>query len=273
MATSSQGDFGRRVLRTYDDRRALQESVSKSVDLSVIAGANPYAQAEIRAGHPIASDLVVGQQQACQMASMFLDLTDFTGRTYWDAPTDVANLAHAILSAFTVAVEHWNGYVLGLRGDGLYAGFGPEQSGTVPCVKALACAAYALHEVETSLNPQLRVRDIEPVKARAGADWGTAVFVRSGSAGTNEVNVVGFTPNFAAKCEKVANSWEVIVGQGLVEQVPDRALFTEHAKSPKPFQRSYDRRSYRYYKYSWRQIVSEFDEEIVGKPLPSIIGT
>jgi adenylate cyclase len=272
VSAGTQSDFGAQVLRTYDDRRTRQDAVRKGLDLSVVASTTPYASAEIRTGHPIGDGLAIGQQRSCDMASLFLDLTDFTGRTFWDPPADVANLAHAILSAFTVLVEQCRGYVLGLRGDGLYAGFGPNDTARGACIPGLICAARALHEAETSLNPQLEDRDLVPVKVRAGIDWGNAVFVRSGTQSTNEVNVVGFTPNFAAKCEKKAKSWQVVAGEGLVNQMPSGDLFVDHEDSPKSYQREYQVRKYFFYDYRWRRLVKNLDSEIIGQRLPSISG-
>ena len=151
--------------------------------------------------------------------------------------------------------------MLGLRGDGLFAGFGPS-AGPVAAAYAAQAAAASLDGVENYLNPRLRGAGLEPVQARAGADYGSATFVRSGTSETSEVNVIGFTSNFAAKCEKAANSWEFVVGEGFAAQIRDHGLLSQHERSPKSYQRHGERRTYDFFDYKWRRVVPEVDSSI-----------
>jgi adenylate cyclase len=86
---------------------------------------------------------------------------------------------------------------------------------------ALDACAFALDAVEREVNPRLETRGIAPVQARAGLDYGRITFVRSGCREHSEINPLGFAANFAAKCEKTANLWEIVVGEGLAEVLPD----------------------------------------------------
>ncbi|WP_406816525.1 adenylate/guanylate cyclase domain-containing protein [Mycobacterium sp. M23085] len=260
--TTSQ--FGDAVMRDFRRRQLVQQ---RSVTAST--GAELEAKA---LGHPAFENLVVGESRATSLVAVFLDLTDFTGRTFWDDETEVANLAHAVLSGFVSVVCAFGGYPLGLRGDGLFAGFGPGDP-RVDSVCALSACAFALNAVENGLNPQLDKAGIHRVQARAGLDYGRITFVRTGSRLHNEVNAIGFAANFAAKCEKKAKSWEIIIGQNIAEQLPDAAAFSEHEKSPKPYQRNYERRYYKFYDYWWRTTLPYLPgaiEQINGNPTSTI---
>lgn len=256
MPTELGDRFGRSVLSNFT--RLQERSLGKSyLNESLLASA-----AEIRTGHPLFSDLEIGEQRSSDLASVFLDLSNFTGRTFWDDPEDVAFLAHAVLSGFTEVVKNLGGHVLGLRGDGLFAAFGPTSDPAVAVgVAATACAA-ALEGVKEVLNPQLRYRNIDPVVARAGADYGTAVFVRSGIASTSEVNVIGFASNFAAKCEKSANAWELVVGETFASHINVKSHLFTHAESPKKYTREYQTKSYNFYNYSWKHLLPEVDSTV-----------
>jgi adenylate cyclase len=226
-------------------------------------------------GHPQFANLAVGERASCDMVSVFLDLTDFTGRTFWDDADDAASLAHSVLTAFSDVVQKLGGHVLGLRGDGLYAGFGPTGNGSdvIAAAAALTACAASLDAIKSSLNPRLQYRDIAPLQARAGLDYGKTTFVRSGTASGSEVNVIGFAPNFAAKCEKRALSWEVVAGEGLHNLMGGGALFREHSKSPKTYQRDGERRTYKYFDVHWATLVSSVDStiaEINGHPLGTL---
>lgn len=211
-----------------------------------------------RSGHPDFENLELGQLRRSRIASLFLDLSNFTGRTFWDDDREVAELAHSVLSGFALVVRDLGGHVLGLRGDGLYAGFGPHEDEALVTSCAGLAAAVALDVVEAGVNNELRKRGIAPLQARAGIDYGDVTFVRSGVSNASEVNVVGFSANFAAKAEKIANSWEVVVGEGFMTTLPSSALISNHPKSPKPFQRDGEVRRYRYGELRWRSTVSEY---------------
>ena len=223
-------------------------------------------------GHPQFASLQVGEMGSANVASVFLDLSGFTSRTFWESPQDSARLAHAVLSGFASVVRSLGGHVLGLRGDGLFASFGPSHDAISVSV-ALAAAAASLHAVESDLNPRLSAVGISPVIARAGVDFGELVFVRSGDETSSEVNVVGFSANFAAKCEKFANAWEIVVGEGAASVLPSRISLTSRDGSPKLFQHEGNRRSYHYYDFSWRKMLSEVEgliQDVDGLPLENI---
>jgi len=126
----------------------------------------------------------------------------------------MVDLAQAVLTQLVEVIVENGGHVLGLRGDGVFACFGgPGSDKVVDVSLALGAAAFALDATEGALNELLALSGLEPVRVRAGADHGRPNFVRTGVAGASEVNVIRFAANFAAKCEKVANSWELVVGE------------------------------------------------------------
>lgn len=267
MSTELGWAFGTKVLGNY---ATLQESRLRK---SALSEALTASAAQIRTGHPMFEDLGVGQQRSCEMVSVFLDLTNFTGRTFWDDQADVSALAHAVLSGFTDVVTKLGGHVLGLRGDGLFASFGPTHIPAIEvAVAATACAA-ALDGVRNHLNPMLLGRGIEPVIARAGADFGTATFVRSGTNETSEINVIGFASNFAAKCEKSAAAWQLVVGQGFADHIASKSLLLGHEDSPKRYTRKGVTQSYSFFQCSWDHLLSDVDStvsELGGNPLELI---
>ncbi|SMC71785.1 Adenylate cyclase, class 3 [Janibacter indicus] len=205
-------------------------------------------------GHPDYETLDIGERRTAPMVTVFLDLTNFTGRTFWDDQDEVVDLAHAVLSGFVEVVNLFGGHPLGLRGDGLFAGFSPGQP-EVTGAMALAACAFALDGIEREVNPWLDGRRIARIQARAGLDYGQTTFVRSGSRERSEINPLGFAANFAAKCEKKAKSWEIVVGQGLRELLPEYPHFVEHHASPKTYTRDYKSRLYRFYDYRWRNTL------------------
>lgn len=139
---------------------------------------------------------------------------------------------------------------------------------------ALSACAFALDAVKVEVNPRLELRGIRPVQARAGLDYGPITFVRSGTQTRSEINPLGFAANFAAKCEKTANSWEIVVGQSLTGLLPGYSHLVEHENSPKEYDRDYEKRYYRFYDYRWRNTIPHLDgatEALHGRPTSSVL--
>ena len=192
--------FADRIMRDFRARQSRATGYfEKSMSASANAGSSLLLESKTL-GHPDFEDLDIGEMRTAPMAAVFLDLRRFTARTFWDDPVMTASLAHAVLGGFVEVVQQFGGYPLGLRGDGLFAGFSPGDE-QFTAVAALMGCAQALHLVRTEVNPRLQREGIAPVQARAGVDYGDIVFTRTGAVTNSEVNPVGFAANFASKCE------------------------------------------------------------------------
>ncbi|TWF80026.1 class 3 adenylate cyclase [Pseudonocardia hierapolitana] len=264
--------FARDVMGAYRSFGLAEKSLSESVRASA---AETIEQMARPMGHPAFAGLGLGERGHCDAAVAFLDLSAFTARTFWDCPDDVVRLARAVLTQLTEVVHDFGGHVLGLRGDGVFACFGGPDSRhpDVDTSAALGACAFALDATQGALNNLLKLDGLAPVQLRAGADHGRLDFERTGIAGTSEVNVIGFAANFAAKCEKTANSWELVVGAGLADLIPDKSLLVEHSNSPKVYQRDYQKKTYAFYDFRWRSLLPELQgtrEDLAGAPISRV---
>lgn len=249
-----QDQFAQNVLRSYGGYTQVLES--KALRASV-----QHEVLQQPMGHPDFAGLEIGETGHCDAAVAFIDLTNFTGRTFWDEPASVVALAQAVLTQVIEIVVEVGGHVLGLRGDGVFVCFGgPRQhEPRAQSAVAIGACAFALDATQSALNGLLRLHGLEPIQMRAGADYGRLDFVRTGTNTASEVNVIGFAANFAAKCEKYARSWEVVVGENMAEQITAPGILTLHPESPKEYQRDYRRRSYSFYKVNWRSFLPHMD--------------
>lgn len=266
MAPYSKAQFGTRVAENYASRR-------RQGYLFASAESGQGTALETRSlGHPGFADLAVGERRTEPMVAVFLDLTNFTGRTFWDSQEEVVDLAHAVLTGFIEVVSSYGGFPLGLRGDGLFAGFSPGDD-QFAALMALASCAFALDAVETAINPWLESQGMAHVQARAGADFGPITFVRTGNRNHSEINPLGFAANFASKCEKTAKSWEVVVGAGIADLFPNNPDFVEHQDSPKRYTRNYKTQDYKFYDFRWRNtlgLLPGVTEALDGVPTSEI---
>jgi adenylate cyclase len=93
-----------------------------------------------------------------------------------------------------------------------------------------------------------------------------------GSPVGSEVNVLGFAANFASKCEKIANSWEMVAGQSLAALLPADDV-EMHEESPHRYTRDGDIRRYHFYEVSWIRYLKHVEgisEQLAGRPVSAV---
>lgn len=256
MTIRTADQFATRVLETYRSRSEPMTFAAKASEAAA-SGVVPF-------GHPLFETLAVGAQRRLPMTSVYLDLSAFTARTFWEDLGDVTDLALAVLTQVALTVQSYGGHVLGLRGDGLYAGWGSVGSDPeIDTALALGGSAFALDATRGALNNLLEASGIAPVRMKVGVDHGEVMFVRVGGRMQSEVNVVGFSANFAAKCEKVAHSWDIVVGEGASKWVTPE-LVSLHPDSPKTYTRGVERRTYSFSTFHWDR--PDVLDAVVGIP-------
>ncbi|MFE2423646.1 adenylate/guanylate cyclase domain-containing protein [Streptomyces hokutonensis] len=240
-------------------RKSILESVSRATQM----------------GHPDFAHLPLGGSGTCMGVTAFIDMAAFTARTFWDDPQDVLWLNMAVLTQVAKTVQGFGGHVLGLRGDGVFACFGDKRMADmkVAAGACVAACAFILDGAKGPLNEALEARGMEPVRLRAGADFGDLSFVRIGTETASEVNVVGFAANFASKCEKHAGAWGLVVGEELASLLPESDI-SLHEQSPKRYVRKGEERRYRFYDVSlpvYLKLGELVQEQLNGRPLSAIV--
>ncbi|AUX35791.1 uncharacterized protein SOCE836_079900 [Sorangium cellulosum] len=147
---------------------------------------------------------------------LFVDMRSSTRRAYELGAAKTYITMHSLLPALAHIVAEQNGYIVGFRGDGLFAVFGIDSNGN-PSIGAkavgTACQAgcYMVEAVEAAVNPILEAFDIPgDVAVGVGVDAGEIVITKIGLQGMWEITAYGDAVNRAAKlCSK--GSGQVIV--------------------------------------------------------------
>lgn len=269
----NRAEFAESVMRRISDFE--RSDIRKKYALAGADSLQASAATTPPLGHPDFADLPLGASGCTDAVAMFLDLRRFTARSFWDPPEQIIRVNVAVISELAAAVEQHGGYILGFRGDGVFAcfdGAGLLDARGVAGI-AIGTAAWALDAVQNALNVLLDLSGIEPVQVRAGLDYGRLDFVRIGSPAGSEVNVLGFAANFAAKCEKAALAWEVVVGESMAALLPDADL-THHVKSPTQYSRAGQTRSYHFYDVALGKYLRHIQgvaDELDGRPVSAVL--
>lgn len=160
MATQTpQQRFATNVMATYRSPSLLSKSVT---EFSVRESRG------VTARHPDFEGLRIGESGSCDLCTAFLDLSSFTWRTFWEPPEDCVRLAVAVLNQVCVIVEELGGHVLGLRGDGVFTGWGDAQAD--PEVSVTLCLAACALSLDACQGPLRRVAALG--RHRAGEPQG-----------------------------------------------------------------------------------------------------
>jgi adenylate cyclase len=237
-----------RVVKAYDP--ASSDRVYKAAE-STRARSTLHQEALATpspAEHPDFANLEVGERRAGSFASFFIDLSDFTARSVFEPVEQLADFTELVLSAYWDSVEGHGGYVLDVRGDGLLAGFGGVGAqANAEINRALEAMAFCLRATRDTLNPELTQAGLHPTDVKVSGDWGDVLALRIG----NRINYLGASINVAAKLEKFAAEFTLVVGGDLAGKGPSAPL-TPHPDSP--YQISYgttQTKSYPFFVVTW----------------------
>jgi len=154
-------------------------------------------------------------------AILFVDLRESTKRALKIGPKKTYLTMHALLPALAFAVEQYGGYVVGFRGDGLFAIFGLNESGYNEnpfdqgkvIAQACSCGQWMIEAVAKVVNPALEERSCAGnLHIGIGVDSGTVVVTKIGFLYADEVTAYGDSVNAAAKISNASNN-NVIVSE------------------------------------------------------------
>ncbi|WP_437804516.1 adenylate/guanylate cyclase domain-containing protein [Sorangium sp. So ce693] len=156
---------------------------------------------------------------------LFVDMRGSTRRANELGAEKTYITMHALLPALAHIVAEHGGYVVGFRGDGLFAVFGIDEHGNSSAgagAVATACMAgcFMVEAVKYAVNPILGFFGIPgDVSVGVGVDAGEIVITRIGLENMYEITAYGDAVNRAAKlCSK--GGGEVIVSTSAEQKIP-----------------------------------------------------
>ncbi len=165
------------------------------------------------------SNDAVGGPERRQLTVMFIDLV---GSTAMSAATDVEDF-RAVMNAYqetcTSVIQAHGGTVAKYMGDGILAYFGYPETTEHSAERAARAGLEIIHKV-SRLNPIPNIA----LSTRVGAATGQVIvgdLIGTGS--SQERQVVGDTPNLAARLQALANPNEFVIGELTCQLV--KALF------------------------------------------------
>ncbi|WP_165839949.1 ATP-binding protein [Motiliproteus coralliicola] len=145
-----------------------------------------------------------------QLTVMFCDLVGSTALSQASDPEDFRDLIHRFQHCCTEVIEQFDGYIARYMGDGMLVYFGYPRAAELDAERAVRAGLELVRRVEQLPHP-----DGQPLRARVGVETGLVVagdVIGQGAAAEHEV--LGDTPNIAARLQAVANPGWVVIGPG-----------------------------------------------------------
>ena len=186
--------------------RELDGDDGKS-DEATVSSTNKPALAD---DTPEAAPVPGGERR--QLTVMFCDLVGSTELSSRFDPEDLGEIIGSFRDTCVRVITQFDGYIAKYMGDGILVYFGYPQSLERDAERA-ARSGLGIVEAIAELNEGLRGRDGLELAVRIGIDTGPVVVGEViGEDYSEEISVVGETPNIAARLQGLAQPNQVVLG-------------------------------------------------------------
>ena len=146
-----------------------------------------------------------------QITVMFCDLVDSVSLSQRCDPEDLRSIIHLYHRECGATIARNQGQVVQFLGDGIMAQFGFPLAAE-DSARAAVRAALAFRAVLPALNEKLANAHGEQIRFRIGIHTGLAIVGR-GADGTRVTEIIGDTPNVAARLQGLAPPNEVVISE------------------------------------------------------------
>lgn len=158
-----------------------------------------------------------------QVTVLFCDLVGATRLSTLLDPEELEEVLHEYRRAVAGAIERFGGRLHPTLGDGLMASWGYPRAAEDDADRAVLAGLAGLAAVQTTSVPGR-----ERLQARVGIHTGIAVISDTVLGGRREIgNLVGETPNLAARLQTVAETNTVVISEQTLELVRGRCQVRE----------------------------------------------
>ncbi|WP_421870595.1 ATP-binding protein [Motiliproteus sp.] len=166
----------------------------------------------------IQEDLNSSHVERRQLTVMFCDLVGSTALSQGCDPEDFRDLIHRFQHCCTEVIEQFDGYIARYMGDGMLVYFGYPRAGELDAERAVRAGLELTSRVGLLPHPNGK-----PLQARVGIETGLVVAGDViGQGAVQEHEVLGDTPNIAARLQAVAEPGWVVIGPGTRRVVDKR---------------------------------------------------
>ncbi len=184
--------------------------------------------AGVGTGSTTATDIATMTAEHRQITVLFCDLVGWTALSRRHNPEDLSDALNECRALWTAAIERYDGFVAQHLGDGLMAYFGHPQAHEDDAERAILAGLDIVAAMEQL--QQSKARSInQSLAIRVGIATGKVLVNKTTTGALKEVDVLGYTPNFAARLQALASANSVLVSATTASLARHRFHFAERA--------------------------------------------
>ncbi len=154
------------------------------------------------------------------VTALFSDIRGFTSLSEKLMPETVVQILNEYFADMTPIVFAHGGLLDKYMGDGLMALFGVPYQGEMMAADAVA-AAIDMQRTMIGVNEGLREKGLSEIAIGIGINTGQATVGYMGSQERTDYTAIGDTINLAARLEKQAQPWQILISRSTRELISD----------------------------------------------------
>lgn len=162
-----------------------------------------------------------------QITVLFSDIVGWTALSTEFDSEDLSEIISDCRARWTKAIERYDGFVAFRLGDGMMAFFGHPQAYEDSAERAILAGldiVKSVREVRDESASEIARR----LAVRVGIATGKVLLNKKSTAESEEIDVLGFTPNFAARLQGAASPNSVVVSSTTASMAWQRFHFLAH---------------------------------------------
>jgi adenylate cyclase len=248
------------LVKNADSHVEVQSFVSR---LRQLIGRSPAPFSTKIGTHPDYEYLKRGQFAEGPITSIFIDIKGST--QLWEKfPYATAFfMQDAIVQSAIYVIQAFDGHVVRIHGDGIFAVFGQKTVSVENCLlDALNASSTTLFLLETFLTEKFKRLGLNPLKVRVGIDHEqNAYWKHNGIDGCHELSPSGLHVSLAAKLQNRAGANSIMIGDNVREalQLPDEFVSVKkYIDGGEEKSDLYVRGTYRMWLFDWNNHMSKF---------------
>lgn len=211
--------------------------------------------------HPNFKHFKNGQQATCPTTSFFLDIKGSTQLFDKYPVAQACQMQDAIIQSAIYLVQAFDGHVVRIPGDGIFAVFGRDAyPANCAALDALNSATTVLLVLESHLEQWFVDNGFKPIRIRIGIDHEPeALWRHNGIAGCNEMSPHGLHVSLASKLQNRAELNSIMIGDNVKQmlQLPDDThtkIKKDSVNQPERFVRG----DYKMWQFQWENHAKTF---------------
>jgi len=215
-------NFAESIAKSVNERSYSEFSDPKKLKLdmlnAIVQQSGLSSVDKTLGGHPDYDHLTEELTEDSTITTLFADLRNFTRYGLFFPPQRIRHIKKAVISSFIYIVHAYDGHVHNIPGDGLMVYFGGKSKDNAESAfNAVMAGASLLYALDNYINPILQEEYgfEDRLHMRVGVEYGDVIWGQYGIHGVVEVKATGFSVDFSAKIQQIADTDKMRIGEGL----------------------------------------------------------